>query len=130
MAARKRNVLIVEDEPWIALMLESELDSLGVHVVGPATNVQSALQLVETHNLDGALVDLNIGGTYTTAVADKLCAFEVPYIFVSGHAPPAGLRHRGVAILRKPFRQDELQKTVMELLEKASSAARYRNGSS
>jgi DNA-binding response OmpR family regulator len=86
----KRNVLVIEDEPLIAMMLESELDSLGIHVIGPAANLGAALQLAEYPNLDAALVDLNLGGEYTTAVADKLRAFSVPFIFVSAHPAPCG----------------------------------------
>jgi DNA-binding NarL/FixJ family response regulator len=62
----------LEDEPLVAIMLEHELETMGIHVVGPANNLKSALQLAEFSSLDGALLDLNINGEYTTMVADKL----------------------------------------------------------
>jgi CheY-like chemotaxis protein len=116
---RRRNILVVEDEPLIAMMLESELESLGIHVIGPATNIKSALQLAESSDLDAALVDLNINGEYTTAVADKLRSRNVPFIFVSGHSPPTGLLHREVTFLHKPFTQSDLRVALVSLLEQS-----------
>ena len=63
-----RNILVLEDEPLVAMMLEDELESMGIHVVGPANNLKSALQLAELSILDGALLDLNINGTYATKI--------------------------------------------------------------
>jgi len=69
---RQRKVLILEDEPFIAIMLEEELAAMGIHVIGPVNNLKSAIHLAETPDLDGALLDLNINGAYATDVADKL----------------------------------------------------------
>jgi CheY-like chemotaxis protein len=112
---RRRNVLILEDEPFIAMMLEAELEALGIHVVGPANNLKSALQLAETPELDGALLDLSINGAYGTEVADKLRLRGIPFIFVTGYEPPVGLRHHDVKVLRKPFTQIELRTALLSL---------------
>ena len=115
---RRRNVLVLEDEPFIAMMLEEELEALGLHVVGPVNNMKSALQLAEMPDLDGALLDLNINGAYATDVADKLRLRGIPFIFVTGYEPPAGLRHREVQVLRKPFTEIELRMALLSLLDK------------
>ena len=65
-ALASRNILVLEDEPLVAMMLEDELGSMGIYVVGPANNLKSALQLAELSSLDGALLDLNINGSYAT----------------------------------------------------------------
>jgi CheY-like chemotaxis protein len=114
---KKRNILVIEDEPLIAMMLEAELESLGIHVIGPVANLKAALQLTESTDLDAALVDLNISGEYTTAVADKLHTRNIPFIFVSGYAAPAGLLHRDVPFLRKPFTQTDLRLALISLLK-------------
>jgi CheY-like chemotaxis protein len=75
-----RNILVMEDEPLVAMMLEDELEAMGIHVVGPANNLKSALQLAEFLKLDGALLDLNINGVYATKVADKLRTRGVPFV--------------------------------------------------
>ncbi len=115
---RKRSVLILEDEPFIAIMLEEELETLGIHVIGPVNNMKSALLLVETPDLDGALLDLSINGAYATEVAEKLLRRNIPFIFVTGHEPPAGLRYRDVKTLRKPFTEIELRTALLALWDR------------
>ena len=113
-----RNVLVLEDEAFIAMMLQDELEALGIHVVGPVNNLKSAILLAEISDLDGALLDLNINGAYATEVADKLRARDIPFIFVTGYDRPVGLRYREVAVLKKPFTGIELRMALFSLLNK------------
>ena len=115
---RRRKVLILEDEPFIAMMLEEELDAMGIHVIGPVNNLKSAIHLAETPDLDGALLDLNINGAYATDVAEKLRLRAIPFVFVTGYEPPAGLRDREVPVLRKPFTPIELRTALLSLWDK------------
>lgn len=115
---KRRNVLVLEDEPFIAMMLEDELEALGIHVIGPVNNLKSAVQLAEASDLDGALLDLNINGAFATEVADKLRVRDVPYIFVTGYERPGGLLYRDVAVLRKPFTDIELRMALISLWDK------------
>jgi DNA-binding response OmpR family regulator len=119
VALANRNILVLEDEPLVAMMLQDELEALGIHVIGPANNLKSALQLAEFPKLDGALLDLNINGKYATKVADKLHIRGVPFTFVTGHERPPGLRYREASILRKPFTQIDLRLALISLLEKS-----------
>ena len=118
-ALANRNILVLEDEPLVAMMLEDELGSMGIHVVGPANNLKSALQLAELSSLDGALLDLNINGSFTTKVADKLRTRGIPFIFVTGYDRPPGLLYRDVSVLRKPFSPIDLRMALITLLEKS-----------
>jgi CheY-like chemotaxis protein len=115
---RVRNLLVLEDEPLIAMMLQDELESLGVHVIGPVSNLKSALRIAETIDLDGALLDRNINGTFADAVADALHTRGIPFVFVSGYERPAGLRHREVPVLHKPFGKIEFRVALLSLLER------------
>jgi CheY-like chemotaxis protein len=115
-----RNILVLEDEPLVAMMLEDELEAMGIHVIGPANNLKSAIQLAEFPNLDGALLDLNINGTYATKVADKLRVRDVPFIFVTAYDRPPGLLYRNVSVLRKPFSKIDLRMALISLLEMRS----------
>jgi len=115
-AKKRRHVLVLEDEPFIAIMLQEELEALGIHVIGPVNNLKSAITLAETSNLDGALLDLNINGTYATEVAEKLRIRAVPFIFVTGYDRPGGLRFRDVTVLKKPFTPIELRLALLSLL--------------
>jgi CheY-like chemotaxis protein len=112
----RRNILVLEDEALMAIMLEHELESIGLHVIGPVCNLQSANLLAETAELDAALLDLHINGDYATEVADKLRARGIPFIFVTGY-DAEGLRYQDVPVLRKPFTGLELRSALLALLE-------------
>jgi DNA-binding response OmpR family regulator len=111
----------VEDEPLIAMMLQDELESMGLHVIGPANNLKSALQLSVYSGLDGALLDLNINGNYAATVADKLRARSVPFIFVTAHGRPPGLRYKDIFVLHKPFTKIDLRLALIALFENSSA---------
>jgi CheY-like chemotaxis protein len=115
---KSRNVLVLEDEAFIAMMLEEELEAIGIHVVGPVNNLKSAVQIAESSELDGALLDLNINGAYATEVADKLRARNIPFIFVTGYQRPTGLRYRDVPVLQKPFTEIELRTALIALWDR------------
>jgi len=114
----RRNVLVLEDEAFIAMLLEEELEALGIHVVGPVNNLKSAVLLAETADLDGALLDLNINDAYATEVADKLRSRDVPFIFVTAYERPPGLKYRDVPLLRKPFTDLQLRAALISLWER------------
>ena len=113
-STKRRNVLVLEDEPFIAMLIEDVLQALGIHVIGPVNNLKSAIQLAETPDLDAALLDLNINGAYATEVADRLHARGVPFIFVTGYERPAGQEYP-VGVLRKPFTGLELRTALLSL---------------
>lgn len=111
-----RRVLVVEDEPLIAIMLDEALSDFGYTVVGPVENLKAAIQLAASERIDTAVVDVNIDGQIADAVADKLLDRGIPFLFVSGYARQLGLRYANVPLLRKPFSFDDLHRAVDELL--------------
>lgn len=78
-------ILVVEDEYFIAVDLIKRLENEGVQVVGPAATIDDALELIETQALDGAVLDLNLGGEMAFPVADALHARGVPFVFATGY---------------------------------------------
>jgi DNA-binding response OmpR family regulator len=79
-------VLIVEDEPVIALDLEATLTQAGFEVVGPAATVAKALALLETIGCDAGVLDANLNGDSAAPVAEALKARSIPFIAVSGYS--------------------------------------------
>ena len=65
-------VLVLEDEPLIAMMLRTWLTELGCDTVGPAHTVPSALALIEDGPLHGAILDVSIGDQDCSPVAEAL----------------------------------------------------------
>ncbi len=96
-------ILVVEDEPLLAMALEDTLIDFGCAVVGPAHSLSCGLQLVEHHAIDGAILDVNLAGEKVFPLADLLVQRCVPFVYVTGYGT-AVLRERddGCPVLQKP----------------------------
>ena len=79
-------VLVVEDEPLIAMLLIDCLKDQGAQVIGPVTTIRGALDAIElSSKLDGALLDINLNGEVAYPVADLLVTSGIPFVFVTGY---------------------------------------------
>lgn len=96
-------VLVVEDEPIVAMDLADTLESHGCEVVGPAYDLTQAAELSRQQALDGAVLDVNLGEEKVFPVADDLAHGRIPFCFVTGYGA-AGLRPEDLdrPILQKP----------------------------
>jgi DNA-binding response OmpR family regulator len=104
MALIGKRVLIVEDENIIAMDLAYQVSSSGAKVVGTVGSVDTALHIIATTDLDGVILDLDLGGEAAFPVADALAARHIPFVFataMSSRDTPA--RYANVACLEKPF---------------------------
>lgn len=111
-----RRVLLVEDEPLVAMDMEEELLSLGLEVIGPASNVESAERLIAEAEFDIALVDANLHGRSADRVAAALARKRVPFAFATGYGREAlPEAFRDVPILAKPFDSARLVSILLEL---------------
>ncbi len=112
------NVLLVEDEPLISAITEEWLNELGHVVVGPASDLASALRLAETP-IDGAIVDISLGRQSGYPLADVLTARGVPFLFATGYGQegiePAW---RGRPTLSKPFEFETFRRAVEVMLDR------------
>jgi CheY-like chemotaxis protein len=106
-------ILVVEDDALLAMALEDSLAALGHEVVGPARQIAEALRLAETERLDGAVLDLNIGGASIEPVAKILDARRVPFAFSTGYTHnKVPLQWRSRPLLQKPYHPAELEHLV------------------
>jgi DNA-binding response OmpR family regulator len=97
------NVLIVEDDILVALDLEKVLDEAGCVVVGVVPSVDRALAKIDNNRLDAVLLDVKLGGELVLAVADRLLADGVPFIFVTGEPSSLPERYWNRPVLHKPY---------------------------
>jgi two-component SAPR family response regulator len=98
------SVLVVEDETVIASDLQRFLGGRGFHVVGPVGCLDDALSKIIDEKLDGAVLDVTLGGDVASRVADALTAAKVPYVFVNGHAVPlVSETYRDHRLLNNPY---------------------------
>jgi len=110
-------ILIVEDEPVIALTLEEVLIDAGFAIAGVAGKLDKALALVESDACDAAVVDANLVGVSASPVAIALAARGLPYIVMSGYSPDQMRGEYPRAIfLSKPCRPELLLETLNSIL--------------
>lgn len=110
-------VLIVEDDPIIAMTHMTTLEGAGCVVLGPARGVEQAILMIGAQSVDLALLDINLNGEKVYPVADALAKRGVPFVFLTGYGseilPPA---HRGQRCLTKPCDEDDLLPALREAL--------------
>lgn len=81
-----RRFLVVEDDFLIAQEIRDGLTEAGAQVVGPVPSVAEALHAIDTEaKLDGAILDVNLGGERGFPVADALRARNTPFVFMTGY---------------------------------------------
>ena len=112
-----KQILIVEDEPLIAMMLEDFLDILDQQVAGSADSVPTALERVGQGGIDAAILDVNLrGGEKSTPVAEALAAAGVPFVFATGGGDDSvDARFRDRPVLQKPFTMDGVARALAAL---------------
>jgi len=110
-------ILILEDEPLIAMLLRDWLDDLGCEAVGPAHDVTDALMLIERDTPDAAILDISLAAENCYPVADVLGARGVPFAFATGRAgseiPP---QHAGAPLILKPFVFERVSEVITKIL--------------
>ena len=108
-----RSILIVEDEPLIAMMLEDFLDSLGYQVCGTCDSVGEALAQAERGGFDLAILDVNLKGENVWPVAEKLREKGVPFVIASGgHVDPPPAQFAQVPVIEKPYTVDRVTPAI------------------
>jgi DNA-binding response OmpR family regulator len=112
-----RRVLVVEDDALIALDIAHELADAGLEVIGPATSVAKALELVAANGCDVAVLDVNLGKETSAPVASELRKRGTPFIVLSGYSseqhPP---ELHGAPLLSKPARPGALVEQLFKIL--------------
>lgn len=112
-----KRILLVEDEPLIAMEIESVLTSLGCVIAGSAGTIEKARQLIAETQFDAALLDANLAGRPVHELAAALTQKGVPFAFATGYGRegvPAGFQH--APLLSKPFGPDQLAAVLKNML--------------
>lgn len=112
-------VLMVEDEMMVAMALEMLLETMDCTVV-KAGRLDKAIQLAEAETLNGALLDINLGGETVYPAAATLERRGIPFIFMTGYdINRLGSEYSGRPVLKKPFQNDEMQRMMAETFKPA-----------
>ena len=110
-------VLILEDEPLIAMMVEGWLDDLDCRAVGPVNSVAGALALIAADKPDAAILDISLRGEESYPVADVLAARGIPFAFTTGHPTHhIAEAHANAPVLAKPYDFEGFKAVLAALL--------------
>ena len=112
-----KRVLVVEDEMLVSMLLEDMLTDIGCEVVAVASRLEEAIAHARDAALDVAILDVNLNGEPSYAVADALAARKLPFVFATGYGK-AGLAsaYRHLPALQKPFQSDDVVRALCEAL--------------
>jgi CheY-like chemotaxis protein len=113
-------VLIIEDEPIIALDLENLVSELGHKVVAIASTRDEAVAKAHSERPGLVLADINLGegGSGIDAVSEILASFDIPVIFITAYPEKllTGERPEPTYLIAKPFLPETVQATVGQAL--------------
>jgi CheY-like chemotaxis protein len=105
-------ILVVEDEPMIATSLDDLLTDFGYRVVGPAYNLDQGMQLIKSEAIDGAVLDVNLGGERVFSLADTLAERSIPFVYVTGYGKLLRNCNHGRPVLQKPYKTQHLLEII------------------
>jgi CheY-like chemotaxis protein len=114
MPGAQGHVLIVEDEPLVALLVEEMVQELGFASTKTVTSLADALESAAREELCFAILDVNLQGKKSYEVADVLTARHIPFAFASGALAPGS--YAAVPILPKPFSLTDVEKVLGTLI--------------
>ncbi len=106
-------MLIIEDETLISLLLEDMLTELGCTVLGSASSVEAAIEMLDRAAPGVVVLDINLAGEKSYAVAEALVERRVPFVFSTGYADGRlDAPWQGRPVLQKPFGQEQLAQAL------------------
>ncbi len=105
------DVLIVEDDPIIAIDFEDRCTGFGVARVRTVGSVARALQAIDERAPDFALLDVELVREKSFAIAERLTALNIPFVFVTGYGAETSIpaEFATQARLQKPCSSDALE---------------------
>jgi CheY-like chemotaxis protein len=114
------DVLIIEDETFIAMDIEALVESLGHNVIGIARTHSEALALAKQKRPGLILADIQLadGSSGLDAVNELLGSFEVPVIFITAYPERflTGQRPEPAFLIAKPFQVAVVSAVVSQAL--------------
>ncbi|MGB8430308.1 MAG: hypothetical protein WCE72_10840, partial [Pseudolabrys sp.] len=112
-----KRVLLVEDEPLVSMMLADMLSAFGHKVDGPYSRFSDAMLAAKSNNLQAGILDVNLGGEKTYAVADILTNRKIPFAFVTGYGPDTIVSAFAHApVLQKPIEAAKLHALLQQIV--------------
>jgi CheY-like chemotaxis protein len=112
-----KDIFLVEDEYLVAVTAAGMLKRLGAKSVVTAHCVEKALALAQSGGFDAAILDVNLAGERSQAVADALEARGVPHILATGYSrQDLGLCEK-TEMIDKPYTPQNLAEGLKRVMK-------------
>ena len=105
------SVLILEDEPLVAMFVESCLQDAGAAVVKIAASI-SAARSVLNESFDAAVIDLHVADGDASPLIGVLSGRGIPVVVTTGGTIDREMLTQTVAVLQKPYPEADLIKVL------------------
>lgn len=118
---RPPRIMIIEDEPLIAMGLKMVLENMGCEVACTVDNAMDAVAAAEQEGIDLILADVRLRGAKDGiwAVQTILSRRTIRVLFVTGNAGEVSARGMGhMDVLSKPFMPASLERSVRAILSR------------
>ena len=116
------SIMIVEDEPLIALDLHAALCAVGAGIIA-ATDAAEALRLIARNEISAAVIDVRLGERDSFDVCQALFHRRVPFLFYTGHVRAELLKVWPEApVFTKPARTSEVVACIADLVHRSPQA--------
>ena len=110
-------VLVCDDNLLFAEVVAEFLRECGLEPMGPVGRLESAKHMARERALDGAILDINLGGRPCFPICAILSARRIPFVFLTGY-PGAEIpvEYRGAPLVTKPFEPTEMKEILAHML--------------
>jgi DNA-binding response OmpR family regulator len=111
------NILVVEDENWLAMELAWLVQEAGYAVLGPERSVAEAQKALGRAKIDLALLDIRLGSETVFPITEMLEAMGIPFIFITGNPDSLPAEYSGRPWLAKPWTASTLLSLIPQVLD-------------
>jgi two-component sensor histidine kinase len=119
----RRRILVVEDEGLVGALTSELIDQMGYSALGPCMDLNEAMGVMRRNHIDGAVLDVNLGGELVFPLAKALIDRSIPVVFLTGYEKTAvGGGFEVFPILQKPVAADELRNVLSQVLGPSRAA--------
>jgi two-component SAPR family response regulator len=107
-----KRLIIVEDEPLIADMVELMATECGWETAGSASTEQEGHELLSTHCPDVAILNIKLGSTTSASIAAVCRERGIKIVYITGYDADSVAEEDAVRVLMKPFTQEDLAEAL------------------
>jgi DNA-binding NtrC family response regulator len=117
---QQATVLIVEDEPLLAMEIQDAVEAQSGIVVGPFSSVAEAMRCIQQEQVTAAILDVQLDDRDISPVVIHLVECGTPLVVYSGTGLPADLDNQfpEIPVLKKPTSMQDLIETLWSEIQR------------